>query len=336
MTHDGLLFISYRDTLELFGAEDALDVVENVYGMHARGTVQWSDPMDFRMDVDEFSNHWHVKGCTLKEIPVAGVRMYGYFEDAERSTVGTLDSTRYIVISDPVTSVPLAIVDEHWSFSLRSTAATVVACRWMGPLDRETPLVLGLVGVGSMGRTALMCLSTMYQFSEIRCTSRRPETREAFAAEWSETLATSVVPVASVEECALGADIIVGGTTSTEVVCRADWLKPGATFISLARHELDPRGWAEMDKIVIDDWGFNMLSPYFRQTVEAGNLSRETLHAEIWELVAGTKGGRERADERILIHTTGLVSQDVAIAHWIYERARERGLGTRLPLAHLS
>jgi len=55
-----------------------------------------------------------------------------------------------IVLSDPVTSVPLAIVDEHWSFSLRSTAATVVACRWMGPLDRATPLVLGLVGVGSM------------------------------------------------------------------------------------------------------------------------------------------------------------------------------------------
>ena len=55
-----------------------------------------------------------------------------------------------IVLSAPVTSVPLAIVDEHWSFSLRSTAATVVACRWMGPLDRATPLVLGLVGVGSM------------------------------------------------------------------------------------------------------------------------------------------------------------------------------------------
>ena len=91
-----------------------------------------------------------------------------------------------------------------------------------------------------------------------------------------------------------------------------------------------------MDKIVIDHWGFNMLSPYFRQIVEAGHLSRETLHAEIWELVAGDKGGRERADERILIHTTGLVSQDVAIAHWIYERARERGLGTDLPLAHSS
>ncbi len=149
MTDKEFLFISYRDTLELFGAEDALDVVENVYGMHARGTVQWSEPKDFRMDVDEFSNHWHVKGCTLKEIPVAGVRMYGYFEDSERSTVGTLESTRYIVISDPVTSVPLAIVDEHWSFALRSTAATVVACRWMGPLDRETPLVLGLVGVGA-------------------------------------------------------------------------------------------------------------------------------------------------------------------------------------------
>ena len=51
--------------------------------------------------------------------------------------------------------------------------------------------------------------------------------------------------------------------------------------------------------------------------------------------MSGQKSGRESADERILIHTTGLVSQDVAIAHWIYQQAKARGMGTLLPLAHL-
>jgi ornithine cyclodeaminase/alanine dehydrogenase-like protein (mu-crystallin family) len=62
-------------------------------------------------------------------------------------------------------------------------------------------------------------------------------------------------------------------------------------------------------------------------------FSRDALYGEIHELVSGTKPGRERDDERILIHTTGLVSQDVALAHFLYRSARERGLGIWLPIA---
>ena len=89
-----------------------------------------------------------------------------------------------------------------------------------------------------------------------------------------------------------------------------------------------------MDKVVIDSWEFNMLQREFKRMVEAGLFSRDALHAEIHELVAGEKPGRERDDERILIHTTGLVSQDVALAHFLYRNARERGLGIWLPRAH--
>ena len=63
------------------------------------------------------------------------------------------------------------------------------------------------------------------------------------------------------------------------------------------------------------------------------HFSRDQLHAEIQEMVAGTKTGRERDDERILIHTTGLVSQDVALAHFMYRRALEQGRGVWLPSA---
>jgi ornithine cyclodeaminase len=89
-----------------------------------------------------------------------------------------------------------------------------------------------------------------------------------------------------------------------------------------------------MDKVVIDSWEFNMLQREFRRMVEGGLFSRAQLHGEIHELVAGTKPGRERDDERILIHTTGLVSQDVALAHFLYQRALEKGCGIWLPSAH--
>ena len=327
----GVLFVPYKDTLKLLGVADAFEVCEQVYGMHAAGSVVFATPPSFKLDVAEgFNNHWHVKGAFLKDIPTTGVRLYNYFDDGVRNTVGMLDCARYIVLSDPHTGEPVSIVDEHWSYVLRSAASAVVACKWLGP---RNPKVLGLVGIGSMGTAALRCLTHLYKFDEIRCTSRRPETREAFAEKWSSELGTAVVPKASIEDVVRGADIIVGGTTSGEIVSREPWIKAGATFISLARRELDPAGWAKMDKVVIDSWEFNMLQKDFRNTVQTGLFSREQLHAEIHELVAGAKAGRERADERILIHTTGLVSQDVALAYFLYKRALEKGLGMWLPAA---
>ena len=328
----GVLFVPYHDTVGLLSVEDALAVCEQVYLMHARASVVLSNPPSFKLDVaDGFHNHWHVKSVLLKDIPTTGVRLYNYFDDGVRNTVGGLGCTRYIVLSDPHSGEPVAIVDEHWSYAIRSTAAATIACKWVGPRD---PKVLGLVGIGTMGTNALRCLATMYKFAEIRCTSRRAETRSAFAAKWSQELGIPVIAKDSIEEVVRGADIAVGGTTSGEVVSREPWLKPGATFISLARRELDPAGWSKLDKVVIDSWEFNMLQRDFRRTVETGLFSRAQLHAEIQELVSGAKTGRERDDERILIHTTGLVSQDVALAHFLYRKALEKGLGIWLPTAH--
>ena len=329
---NGVLFVPYKETLGLLSVADALKVCEDVYRMHARGSVVLSNPPSFKLDVaDGFHNHWHVKSVFLKDIPATGVRVYNYFDDGVRNTVGGLDCTRYIVLADPRSGVPLAIVDEHWSYAIRSTAAAVLACKWVGP---RSPKVLGLVGIGTMGTNALRCLATMYKFDEIRCTSRRPQTRAAFAETWSKELGTRVVAKESIEEVVRGADIVVGGTTSPDIVSREPWLKPGCTFISLARRELDPAGWSKMDKIVIDSWEFNMLQKDFRRTVESGLFSRAQLYGEIHELVSGAKKGRERDDERILVHTTGLVSQDVALAHFLYRRALEQGLGIWLPTAH--
>lgn len=327
----GVLFVPYKDTLGLLTVADALRVCEDVYRMHARDSVVWSEPRAFKLDVAEgFNNHWHVKGAFLKDVPTTGVRLYNYYDDGVRNTVGGLDCARYIMLADPKTGEPVAIVDEHWSYAIRSTAAAVLACKWM---VRKDPKVLGLVGIGTMGTNSLRCLLTLYKFEEIRCTSRRPETRKAFAEKWSKELGIRVVPKDTIEDVVRGADIAVGGTTSGDVVSREHWLKPGATFISLARRELDPAGWAKMDKVVIDSWEFNIIQKEFKKMVEAGQFTREQLHGEIHELVAGRIKGRERDDERILIHTTGLVSQDIALAHFLYTKALEKGLGMWLPLA---
>lgn len=331
MSYPDLLFVPYHDTLELLGVDDAMRICEDVYRMLARGTVIHSKPPSFKLDVAEgFNNHWHVKSALLKEIPTTGVRLYNYYDDGKRNTVGNLECARYVFLSDPHTGQGLGIVDEHWTYGIRSAAAATLACKWLGPAQAR---VLGLVGVGVMGTNSLRCLAKLYDFDEVRCTSRRKESREAFAKHWSSELGVPVRPCDTVEEVVRGADLVVGGTTTHEIMAREEWLKPGSTFISLARRELDPAGWARMDKVVVDSWEMNMRMPVFNSMVEEGLFQRAQLHAEIQDVVIGAKPGRTHPDERILIHTTGLVAHDIALAHFLYAKATEQGRGIALPAA---
>jgi len=328
---NSVLFIDYATTLKLLSVPEAMDICEDIYRMHARKTVKWSDPPSQKLDVGApFHNHWHVKTVILEDAPVAGVRLYSYYDDGERNTVGRLDCTRYIVLADPRTAHPIAIIDEHWTYAIRSAAAAMVAMKWLGP---RQPKVLGLVGVGTMGKNCLRCLKHLYTFEEIVCTSRRRETREAFAAEWSKKLRIPVRAVDTVQEVVQSSDIAVGGTTRTDIVSREEWVQPGATFVSLARREMDPAGWSKFDKTVIDDWDCNMTTREFRDMINAGQFSREQLHGDISEVVSGLRPGRETDDERILVHTTGMVSHDVGICWRIYKKAVDLGLGIPLPTA---
>jgi alanine dehydrogenase len=328
---DSVYFIDYATTVKLLSVTDAMTICEDVYRMHARNSVQWSVPPSQRLDVGApFHNHWHVKEVILKEEPIAGVRLYSYYDDGVTNTVGKLDCARYIVLADPASGRPIAILDEHWTYAIRSAAAAMAPLKWLGP---EAPQTLGLVGIGTMGENCLRCLTHTYRFREIVCTSRRPETREAFADKWSKKIGIPVRTVDSVEEVVRGADLAIGGTTRTDIVSREPWVKRGATFVSLARREMDPAGWHKFDKTVVDDWDCNMGVREFRDMLDSGEFRRDQLYAELGEVVAGLKPGREHDDERILIHTTGMVSHDIGICWWIYKKAREQGLGVQLPTA---
>ena len=327
--HPDVLFVPYEQTLALLSVEDAMRVCEDVYRMHARGSVTWSNPQRMRLDTGSpHYNHWHIKAVLLKERPVTGVRLYNYYDDGRRNTVGHLDCTRYIVLSDPASGHALAIVDEHWLYAIRSAAAAVLPLKW---LAAPAPQVLGLIGCGTMGVNLLRCLLTLYGFREIRVTSRRSETRERFA---------QLVGAA----CDAGArrrDARAGGDRRRHRgrlhhLFRGDLpraLAQARQQLHRPRRELDPADWSRLDKVVVDDWELNCQQPFFKAMVDACQLSRDRLHGEIHEIVSGRKPGRESPEERILIHTDGLVSQDVALADFVFRKASAAGLGTLLPAA---
>jgi alanine dehydrogenase len=88
-----------------------------------------------------------------------------------------------------------------------------------------------------------------------------------------------------------------------------------------------------MDKIVVDDWGQANAGPFgaLRAHVDQGKLSKETLYAELGEILAGRKPGRESATETILLWHRGLSLSDIALGAAMLEKARRLGIGQTLP-----
>ena len=229
--------------------------------------------------------------------------------------------------------MPLAIVDGTEITERRTGALTALGAR---ELARSGSRVLAHIGSRGTAFSNVELLDRLFDFDEIRVTSRRPESREAFGARLEAALGKPVRVTDTIEEAVTGADIVVEATrlAEPEPILRTRWLDACSLLIPYGtKSALELDVLERMDKVVVDDWAqcrrddeFGALRPHVR----AGLLTAESLHAELGEILAGAKPGRERDDERILFWHRGLGTTDVALAHLLWRRALEQGVGTRI------
>lgn len=318
-------FVSEKTTRELLTPKACLEVVERCFRWQAEGKVSLPSPPVWRLREGPMGAYYHVKGCILTEIPVFGVRIVGYRVREDGTGTADKDNTRLILLQDPLTSRPLALVDEHWNYALRTTASAIVGVKYLSNPGSNS---VGLVGVGSMGYASLLQLSELLDIQEVRVTSRRPESRESFAERMRAELNLNVCPVDTVEAAIGDADIAVVCTTAKRNLVFPGYIKKGATVVSLSSFDIAEGVYGEFDKIVVDDWEGLKHVADIKGLVTKGVLTDNSIHGQLSDIVTHRKAGREDADERILIRTEGLVSQDVAVAHWVYEQALQAGLAT--------
>ncbi len=323
-----VLYVSAAETKDILGLEDAVLLVEQALRWQAEGQVVWSTPPLLNLQIKEPNSHFRIKGCFLRPIDAAGFRVTGFRVDSGGAGSAAADNTRFVILSEAATGRPRAIVDEHWTYNVRTVAAAGVAAKH---LARPGSARLGLVGAGQLAETALALLATMFPLRTVRVTSRRAESRERFAERMGKALRLEVRPVSSPAEAVAGADIVLTCTSANACLVEAGWIDPGAFVCALGRNELADELYRAAEKTVMDSWDLSQESSDVRQLVSRGALSRERLHAELPDLVTGRRPGRESERERIVARIEGLASQDVLIAHWVAERARERRLGRLMP-----
>jgi alanine dehydrogenase len=173
------------------------------------------------------------------------------------------------------------------------------------------------------------------ELEEIRVHSRRPESREAFAQRLRADLGRDVRVTDGWEECVRGADVIVEASRlgQPEPLLRTGWISRGALVIpygTVSAVELDLL--EIMDKVVVDDWGQAGIGPLgaLRAHVDTGRLTPANLHAELGQIVAGARPGREHAGETILFWHRGLSITDIALGEALLDKSRALGIGTHL------
>ncbi len=191
---------------------------------------------------------------------------------------------------------------------------------------------MAMLGAGDTARAAVPVMAKAFDLKEVRVTSRMPASRETFAREIGQQYRLNVRPVDSAEEALTGADVVIAATTTTTPFVKDGWLGEGITVYSIGKNqEMESDVYKKADKFVVDSWAHCKNKSDMQRMLKDKFLSEKDLYAELPELLAGKKPGRQSENERIFIRAIGLVNQDIALAHWIYRRALERGVGTRLP-----
>jgi ornithine cyclodeaminase len=126
--------------------------------------------------------------------------------------------------------------------------------------------------------------------------------------------------------------MVISATTTTKPFIQEAWLEKGVFIYSIGKHqELDDATYKNVDKFVVDSWDHCKKKSDLDRMLKEGFLTDMDVYAELPELIAGSKPGRESDRERIFMRAIGLVNQDIAIADWLYRRALETGAGTLLP-----
>lgn len=278
--------------------------------------------------------HFNVLRGYIEPLHVAGVKVVSDFVDNYK--VGLPSEMALLNLFDPVNGKPLAVVDATAITDMRTGAVTALGAKY---LARKNSKVLGHIGSRGTSYWNVRLLDSLYDFEEIRVHSRRPESQQAFGERLSRDLGKPVKVVNDWESCVRGADIVVEASRLPEPtpLLKTEWIKPGALVMPYGTMSAVELSLTDiMSKVVVDDWGQCRKGlPYgaLRAHVDSDRITEENLHAELGQIVAGLKPGRERDDETILFWHRGLSTTDIALGHAMLEKARNMGLGQTLKFA---
>jgi ornithine cyclodeaminase/alanine dehydrogenase-like protein (mu-crystallin family) len=248
----------------------------------------------------------------------------------ENHKYGLLQTSGLLVLNDVQTGWPVAVMDAIWITAVRTPAVSALAVEKLARADSRVAAVLGC-GVQGRGHVSVLP-RVAKKLEEVRVFDIRTEAAESLVDDLAEGYPCRLARSLSIEELVRDADIVI---TATAILTRPDpqvrdsWIKPGALLLPVDFDSVFE--WETMhraDKFLVDsvdEMKYFMGIGYLRHGLPP-------VHAELGEVVAGLKPGRENDAELIMDMNIGMGVEDVVIAKDVLTRALEEGVGMRLPL----
>jgi len=314
------LFLREDDVERLLRMDDVIDAVEDAFREHGAGRAV-NRPRQ-RTITDHAALQVMSGG-----VPTSGVMGLKAYSSARAGTrfLAMLYSTE--------TGELLAIMEADRLGQMRTGAASAAATRALAQPNAGT---VGLIGTGRQARTQLLAVSRVRPVALVKCYSRTPSRREAFAGEMVQELGMEVAPVESARDAVEDVDIIITITNARDPVLLGEWLRPGvhinaAGGNAVRRRELDDDAIRRSTVIAVDDLE--------QARIECGDLiGAAAADIPVWDravdlgaILTGRAPGRTTAGDVTLFESQGIAIEDVVTMKLVYERARAEGAGSPFP-----
>jgi len=330
MTPQEILFLTPREVRDLLTMDECIAAVEGAFRMYGEGRVVPPEVLGMHTSHGGF----HVKtGILDLGRSYFGVKVNGNFpENGTRFGLPTIQGV--LVLCDAERGCPLAIMDSRDITSLRTAAATAVAAKHLARQDSRT---VTICGCGTQGRAQIKALSRVCRLQTVLAYDKRREQALEFTHEVREDLGIPAHSVDDLGYAVRSSDICVTCTPSRQAYLSTEEVSPGMFISAIGadspeKQEIHPALMAN-SKIVTDVLEQCALMGDLHHALDAGLMVKDDVHAELGEVVAGKKPGRELDEEIIVFDSTGMALQDVAAAACVYEKAQEQRAGMRLSLA---
>jgi ornithine cyclodeaminase/alanine dehydrogenase-like protein (mu-crystallin family) len=330
MNSDTVLFLSSHDVRALLTIDECIVAVENAFRLH--GERKTLSPAVLSVHVPNGAFHVKAGALSLSKNYFA-TKVNGNFPDnPAHFALPTIQGL--IVLCDANNGVPLTIVDSRDITASRTAAATAVAVKYLARPDSGAATICGC---GIQGRAQLAALSRVFPLKTVFAYDKNLGQASVFAGELSSELSIPIDVSDDLNASIRRSDVCVTCTTACEAFIGEDHLHPGLFIAAVGadnphKQEIHAAAMAQ-SKIVCDVIEQCASMGDLHHALNAGVVKTEDVHAELGEIVAGRKPGRESAEEVIVFDSTGMALQDVAATALIYEKAIREEVGTVLQLA---
>jgi alanine dehydrogenase len=276
---------------------------------------------------------FHIKVAGLRGDPsYFAAKTNGNFpNNTRRFALPTIQGT--VVLADAGNGTPLAVMDSASITMLRTGAATAVAAKFLARSDARTATV---VGCGVQGDIQLAAINAVLPLQRALLLDTDHARAEDAAARATTRLGLRAEAVKDLRAALRESDVCVTCTPARRAYVMAADVAPG-TFIaavgadSQGKQEIDPTLVARAT-LVVDVLDQCAEIGELQHALAGGLMTREQVHAELGDVVAGRRPGRTRRDEITIFDSSGTALQDVAAAVAVYEKARATGRGTEVAL----